>query len=327
MERSTTPAFRRLTVIAAAAVYLLMVIGGVVRITESGLGCPDWPLCHGKLIPPLELTALIEYTHRSVAMIGGLLILAVAVQAWRHYRADRWVSVPALLVIGLLAVQIPLGAVVVISELRPVLVAIHLGTAMLILGSSLSAAAAAHRPQTMSPIARPPISVPLWYRMLLASTIFAAFVLLMTGALVVSTGSSYICRAWPLCGSATGETGLALGGVNPAVAMSMYHRYVVLAVSVLVSATVIQTLRLPQLSAGMRQQAVVLGALFVSQIGIGAAQVLLGMPTLWRVLHLAAATGVWASLVILGAQVVLHIYAAAPKRARKAVGAMHSPAK
>src|SRR5688572_16091028 len=125
MERSMTPAFRRLTVIAAAAVYLLMVIGGVVRITESGLGCPDWPLCYGKVIPPFELTALIEYTHRSVALIGGLLVIAVAVMAWRHYREDRWVSVPALAVIALLAIQIPLGAVVVITELRPVLVAIH----------------------------------------------------------------------------------------------------------------------------------------------------------------------------------------------------------
>jgi heme A synthase len=322
MERSTTPTFRRLTVITATAVYLLMVIGGVVRITESGLGCPDWPLCHGKPLPPLELTAIIEYTHRSVALIGGLLILAVAIMAWRSYRSDRWVSVPALGVIALLAIQIPLGGLVVINELRPALVAIHLGTAMLILGSSLSASVAAQRPHPM-----PQIAVPLWYRTLLASTLFAVFVLLMTGALVVGTGSSYICRGWPLCGSATGDTGLALNGVNPAVAVSMYHRYVVMAVSVLVSATVIQTLRLRHLPIEMRRWAMVLGALFVAQIAIGAAQVLLGMPTLWRVLHLAAATGVWASLIVIGAQAVLLIYAAAPARARKPVTPSHSPAK
>ena len=304
MTNASTPGFRRLTIAAAIAVYILMVVGGIVRITGSGLGCPDWPLCHGKLLPPLELTAIIEYTHRSAALIGGLLVIAVASVAWRNYRHDVWIAAPALLVIVLLVVQIPLGALVVASELRPIMVAVHLGIAMLILGNSLAAAVGAHRPAHMSRHL-----IPLWYRSLLGSTMAAVFLLLITGALVVGTGSSEICRSWPLCGSATGETGLSLATANPAVAISMYHRYVVLAVSILVTATVIQTLRLPNPIPGMRRWAWLMGALFITQVAIGAVQVLLGMPTLWRILHLATATGVWSALVIITAMTVLGAFA------------------
>ena len=57
---------------------LLFVLGGIVRVTGSGLGCPDWPLCYGQLFPPLELKAIIEYTHRFVAMIFGIFVGATA---------------------------------------------------------------------------------------------------------------------------------------------------------------------------------------------------------------------------------------------------------
>ncbi|MCH8831890.1 MAG: COX15/CtaA family protein, partial [Chloroflexi bacterium] len=59
--------FRGLTLFTVLAAFALVVLGGVVRVTESGLGCPDWPLCQGRLIPPLETSAIIEYSHRLVA--------------------------------------------------------------------------------------------------------------------------------------------------------------------------------------------------------------------------------------------------------------------
>src|SRR5437762_4549633 len=126
--------FRRLAWATAAATYLLIVMGAVVRVTGSGLGCPDWPLCHGRFLPPLETTAIIEYAHRLLGAVVSPLILALCSAAWLTRRRERPIVVPATLVPLLLAVQIGLGAVVVKLELPAMVVLVHLGFAMLILG-------------------------------------------------------------------------------------------------------------------------------------------------------------------------------------------------
>src|SRR5215212_155145 len=110
---------------AAGGTYLLIVFGALVRVTGSGLGCPDWPTCHGQLVPPLETSALIEYAHRLVGAVTSPLILAVPVGAWL-WRRERRVLAPALALPALLALQIALGAVVVRLELPPMVVLVHL---------------------------------------------------------------------------------------------------------------------------------------------------------------------------------------------------------
>src|SRR5579885_1167547 len=109
--------YQALAVVAAAGTYLLIVVGAVVRVTGSGLGCPDWPTCHGQLVPPLEPTAIIEYTHRFLGAVVSPLILATTIGAWLVRRRDRAVLVPATLVPVLLAIQIVLGMIVVRREL------------------------------------------------------------------------------------------------------------------------------------------------------------------------------------------------------------------
>src|SRR3990172_1010442 len=120
--------FRWLAVATCAATYALVVLGGVVRVTGSGDACPDWPRCHGELIPPLETDVLIEFSHRLLASVVGLLVLSLAVAAWRTQRAPvlRWGS---LLAVGLVGVQIVLGGITVLSDLSANMVMAHLAVA------------------------------------------------------------------------------------------------------------------------------------------------------------------------------------------------------
>lgn len=306
-------AFRRLTVATALAIYLLIVAGGIVRLTGSGLGCPDWPLCYGRVIPPPDPAAIIEYTHRVIAALGGGLMIATLAAAWRQPQANRRVTAPVTAAVGLLAVQVPLGGVIVATELEPLIVAFHLGMAMAIFALLLLTAVAAHRPAA-APAARPA------YARLTLAALIALFVLLLTGALVVGSNAQLACPDWPLCGG-----GLLPGpNASPLVSVHLLHRYTVAAVSLLLLAVIVGAFR--QARRGLRGWALALAALFAFQVGVGAVQVALSLPLFWRALHLAAGSGVWAVLVVITGQAMPALRtarAAARGTAEVAAGAAH----
>src|SRR5260370_39277863 len=81
--------FRRLALVTAIFAYLQIALGGVVRVSGSGLGCPDWPLCHGRPYPPADAHAIIEYSHRAVGSVTGVLIIATVVLAWGVWLTRR----------------------------------------------------------------------------------------------------------------------------------------------------------------------------------------------------------------------------------------------
>lgn len=139
--------FYRLSLVATLATYLLIFIGGLVRVSGAGLGCPDWPHCFGSWIPPLSIQDLppgfdpatfnltlawIEYINRLSGMIVGLLIAATAVSALIHtrkYPAVMWSAIAAAI---LVAIQGWYGSIVVGSRLQPETVTIHMLLALLI---------------------------------------------------------------------------------------------------------------------------------------------------------------------------------------------------
>src|SRR3954453_15770226 len=130
----------QVTLVALAALSLIVLTGAGVRLTGSGLGCPYWPKGYGATTPPLESHAVIEYTNRLITGIVGLAVIAAALLAWFR-RPYRWhlALFGGLLPLGVVG-QAILGALVVKYHLAPGLVMSHFILSMLLLDASFALA-------------------------------------------------------------------------------------------------------------------------------------------------------------------------------------------
>jgi len=301
--------FRWIVLAAAIATYALVIVGGIVRITGSGLGCPDWPLCQGRVVPQLQGATLIEFSHRATSTLVTALLLGSAFFAWRRFRNEKWIFRPAILAVGLLALQIVLGGITVLLELPPAVVGIHLGNALILFACVITAAMFAFHPWTPRAGARDPRDrLP---RLALASTV-GTFILILSGTVVTGTMAHYACTTWPLCGDRL----LPAGGILPIIAAA--HRYVSAAIGLLILYTLISTWRTRRHVPQLMTASVIAAVLFVAQVAIGAINVYLAFPVVTGVLHLASAAAVWASMVVFTilAYQTAEIVPAAPKGTR-----------
>ena len=278
--------FRALSVATAVATYALVVLGGVVRVSGSGLGCPDWPLCHGRVLPPLDLHAIIEYSHRTAASLTSTLVVLTAAVAWMAWRNRRDLVVPATLAVSLLAVQVVLGAITVRLELPPMIVLAHLATAMALLGAVCVTAVA-----SLMPMPAQPADAQSARRARGAAG--GTYLLILTGSLVVGSGASGACDAWPLCG---GGFRLAIEG-SPAI--QLLHRGVAAVIGLLVVMSLLSVLARHRRQPAVRATVALTLAALAFQVAVGAAVVTLHLPAVLRGLHLALASAVWSGTVIL----------------------------
>ena len=268
--------FRRLAVLTAVFAYLQIALGGVVRVSGSGLGCPDWPLCHGRPYPPGDVHSIIEYSHRAVGSVTGVLIIATLISAWLVWRTRRpivaWLATASL--IGVVGEGL-LGAGVVANELASWLVLIHLGLAMIILGFLVAT----------SVMAMPPgngVSDP-GFRRLAAIATGGTYLLLLTGSTVVASGADSACRSWPLCGAGFTPD---FTGMN---AFTMLHRGSVLLIGAVLVLFLVRAARHP----GLAPAAIATLVVFALQVAVGAGAALTD-GSLFNGLHVALATLVWA---------------------------------
>lgn len=289
--------FSTLALLTVLLTVGLIVFGAVVRVTDSGLGCGNsWPLCDGRIFPPLDnLTAWIEWSHRLFAALIGLLglgMLALAIVDYRRNPADQNPPVLVATVVAavLFVVQSALGAIVVVLDLPPTMVTLHLGTAMLLLGALLVAAVAAmYRPQAAQ-VQRTDSVTLLAY-----VTAALAFVIILTGALVRGSGATLACLDWPLCNGEifpTGQGALAL--------VHMLHRYAVVGLGLALVVLVWYTRRERPAGPARTLASVALVA-YLLQAGVGAMFVLSAAAPVWGAAHVGLASVTWALLVALSA--------------------------
>jgi heme o synthase len=279
-------AFRALSVATAVVTYALVVLGGVVRVSGSGLGCPDWPLCHGRLLPPLDLHAIIEYSHRTTASLTSILVVLTALVAWLAWRRRRDIVIPATIALGLLVVQVALGAITVRLELPPMIVLAHLATAMALLAAVCVTAVAATAPRAVEPTNRSAVRQAM-------TAAAGTYLLILSGSLVVGSGSSGACDSWPLCG---GGLRFAFEG---SAAIQLLHRGVAAAIGVLIVVSLLSVLARHRTDRAVRATVALTLAALAFQVAVGAAVVTLHLPALLRGLHLALASAVWAGTVVL----------------------------
>lgn len=290
--------FRRLVNVTIVATFILILVGGIVRVSDSGLGCGPagsgthgWPLCEGGLLPAASAESVIEYTHRIAAGIVALLTLGLAWIAWRRLSDQRRIVAGSVTAGVLVLAQAALGGLTVEEGLDEYLVAAHLGLAMVFLGNLiyLRHLASAPRPASGS-----------W--LLRALTGLATALILATivaGGLVAGTegegtpnepvrGAHMACgKQFPGC-----VNSFMPFGEDRLIDIQLVHRLFMYLTAIAILALMIVAVRERTSSSAFRW----LGGLVAAQILLGAINVWYGKHAGLILGHLALGTIVWATV-------------------------------
>ena len=317
--RGTGHWLRRFALASVVATFALIVLGGIVRVTGSGLGCGgEWPLCDGSLIPPLTKEDIIEYSHRLVASgIVGPLVAITFLIALVKYRRERAVIIPSTISLVLLLAQAGLGGVTVLTELPGHVVAAHMALAQALLACLILVAVATFRirPTDQAPAADdiidrtqqpgtspgyvPALAAPVErdrFPLLAGVTALLTYVVLLSGSYVTATpGALAACPQWPLCDGSLWPSGTLQ-------TIHMLHRFVAAAVGVLILYTAYQGYQLGKArptGAGMIMMVLSCAAAitFVTQVFIGAIAIWTNFPVSIRAYHIGLATAVLGIMV------------------------------
>ncbi len=295
---------RSLRVLAAVTAlfgYVLVALSPIVRITGSGMGCgDDWPLCNGRLIPPLDrLDVMIEWGHRMAVVGLTVLVVALLAAAWTQRRqpgvaGPGGVLRPTVVAAVLLVLQSLLGAITVWLELPPAVVIVHLGNAMVLLAVLCVAAWRAQRAGAVLAGAEP-ASPRAWRSALVAAGLGA--VALLLGGLTANLHAGWACTGFPLCSGqwwpAAGAGGLAH--------VHWMHRLVAYALVLHLIGMLVSLGRRGE-PRGVQGATWLAAGVLAAHVGVAVWMIGQALPLSLRAAHAALGALVWVSLVYLGWQ-------------------------
>jgi cytochrome c oxidase assembly protein subunit 15 len=279
-------AYRRVTLVAAILLAIIIVTGGAVRLTDSGLGCPSWPNCSaGRLTPHTasDYNAMVEFVNRVfTGLVSIAVIVAVLGSLVRTPRRRDLVWLSAGLVVGVFA-QAVLGGLTVLFELKPQFVMAHFLVSIVLLTNAIWLSWRAGVPDDAT------VSRPVVTSRVLASSralVVAASVVLFTGTIVTGAG--------PHSGGSREDDVTRLDLSIPEVARLHGTVVMIFLGLVLLTCWLVWRDRAPQ---AVRTRLTVLLVVLVAQAGVGYAQYFSDIPPLLVGIHIAGATALWSAVV------------------------------
>jgi cytochrome c oxidase assembly protein subunit 15 len=280
-----TPAqYRRVAYLALGALTVIVLTGAIVRLTDSGLGCPDWPRCYGKVLPPLSGHAVIEYSNRVVSGLVSVIAIFAFVAAFRRrpFRRDlAWIS--ATLPVGVLA-QAVLGGFTVREHLAPGFVMAHFSLSMIVLVGAVALAwRSAHEPGW-----RPRSTDRL--------AVWSVRALLPLGALTIFAGTA-ATAAGPHSGGVTGQHVHRLTFEGRDTLTWIIHRHATIAALLGIAVIGVWLLNRRRGVESTIEPLTVLGVLMAAQGLVGSVQYELHLPADMVWVHVTLATLTWLALL------------------------------
>lgn len=265
--------------------WAMMTLGAVVRTSESGLGCPDWPACHGKLVAGGH-HALVEEAHRWLATILVVAVVGLALAVFRDHRHERRVTRPVAWMLAALALQVVLGGVTVLLRNVAWTVVAHYGGAALLVWSIALVGVRLAFPAS-GPAPRD------HYSRLVAWFVALSFGLLLAGSTLANVGSDSACgHGFPLCNG-------ALPSSNHLVVIALAHRVWAGALLALALWVLLRSYRDRADVPAIRWAAAAMGILYVLQAALGFVIVGVRDTTATEVLHSSIGSLTWLALATL----------------------------
>jgi heme a synthase len=218
----------RLALVTAIGMYLVLLAGALVTKTESGRGCgDDWPLCNGKFVPAYTIESMVEYSHRFVTGIEGILVLATAIAVWRWRKEDKFAKAYAGGALFFTVLQALLGAAAVMWPQSDAALALHFGFSLLAVTCCVllvfALSPAANREHASGAVSATP-----GFRYLVWGTTIYSYVVIYLGAYVRHTASQGGCLDWPLC------NGQVIPELEGATRIAFTHRLAALILFILI---------------------------------------------------------------------------------------------